>query len=128
MFHVPEKYRVKRLRGDGLYSDESYGNNGVFSVPHWKPGRGMFRIQASDGFDWEHVSVSLPQRCPTWEEMCCIKDMFWDDDDCVVQFHPSKSDYVNMAKHCLHLWRPIDDDMPRPHHILVGLKSKQKAL
>jgi hypothetical protein len=57
--------------------------------------------------NWEHVSVSVPgnARCPTWEEMCFIKDTFWNDEDCVVQFHPPKSQYVNVHPYVLHLWR-----------------------
>lgn len=55
--------------------------------------------------DWEHVSVSLPDRCPTWDEMCYIKDMFWNELETVVQFHPSSSKYVNTHPYCLHLWK-----------------------
>lgn len=53
---------------------------------------------------WEHVSVSLPNRCPNWTEMCFIKALFWSEDETVVQFHPCKSDYVNVHPNCLHLW------------------------
>ena len=56
---------------------------------------------------WEHVSVELQaRRLPTWEEMCEIKDIFWNDEEEVVQIHPKKSQYVNMAE-ALHLWRPV---------------------
>lgn len=48
-------------------------------------------IIASWGGGWEHVSVSLSNRCPTWEEMCMVKDIFWGEDECVIQFHPPKS-------------------------------------
>lgn len=48
-------------------------------------------IIASWGGGWEHVSVSLNNRCPTWEEMCMVKDIFWGEDECVIQFHPPKS-------------------------------------
>src|SRR5215218_9591845 len=44
---------------------------------------------------WEHVSVSTPYRTPTWEEMCRVKELFWDDTETVVQFHPPKASYVN---------------------------------
>ena len=74
-----------------------------------------------DGYDFEHVSVSSPWRCPTWDEMCFVKDLFWDEDDCVVQYHPKKSEYVNMAKHCLHLWRWAKGEFPVPMKIEVGL-------
>lgn len=59
---------------------------------------------------WEHVSVELyARRLPTWEEMCYIKDLFWDDEEEVVQIHPKKSQYVDMTE-ALHLWRPIGGD------------------
>jgi hypothetical protein len=59
-------------------------------------------------------------RCPTWEEMCQINDMFWDKTDCVVQFHPPESEYVNNHPYCLHLWKPIGIALPMPDSILVG--------
>ncbi|MCR4532718.1 hypothetical protein NUV62_17465 [Acinetobacter venetianus] len=69
---------------------------------------------------WEHVSVSLPARCPTWEEMCFIKSLFWGEDDCVIQYHPPKSDYVNNHQYCLHMWRPIEQSLPTPPSFMVG--------
>lgn len=59
---------------------------------------------------WEHVSVSLrAKRLPTWDEMNMIKDIFWEDEEEVVQIHPKKSRYVNLAE-ALHLWRPVNGD------------------
>lgn len=117
MFHVPEKYRVRSGR---MASDESYGNNGAFMVPFESF---TFCVIASDGEGWEHVSVSLPTRTPSWKQMCFIKNLFWDDDDCVVQYHPAKSDYINNHPNCLHIWRPTDQKIPVPDPILVGLKQ-----
>lgn len=56
----------------------------------------------------EHVSVNGNKKDPSWDDMCFIKDIFFDDEEEVVQLHPKKSEYVNLAKHCLHLWRRID--------------------
>jgi hypothetical protein len=84
------------------------------------------RIIASAGvensqFSWEHVSVSTSRaRTPTWAEMCQVKDLFWDEEDCVVQYHPPRSDYVNHHPYVLHLWRPIGVTLPRPPSIMVG--------
>lgn len=62
---------------------------------------------------WEHVSVSLPNRCPTWREMKFIKDLFWKPDELVLQFHPPKSNYVNVHENCLHLWcSPFTIELP----------------
>ena len=69
---------------------------------------------------WEHVSVSNEARCPTWEEMCWIKSLFWEDEEVVVQFHPAKSEYVNYHPFCLHLWKPIGFELPTPPAIAVG--------
>ena len=125
MFEVPEKYRISG--GPEIdpmyYSDESFGNNGAFCILLKSNGKARkFTLLASDGEDWEHVSVSLPDRCPTWGEMTYIKDLFWGEDDCVVQYHPPKEDYINNHPYCLHLWRSIDKEMPKPRFELVGLK------
>ena len=63
--------------------------------------------KGKNGCVLEHVSVSLRRRCPTWDEMCMVKDIFWADEECVVQFHPPKSKYVNFHPYCLHLWRKV---------------------
>jgi hypothetical protein len=109
-----EKYR------DSRYSDESFGNNGYFEIPcHGK----TLRVVASDGMDWDHVSVSLPDRCPTWSEMSFVKSLFFRDDETVIQFHPAKSEYVNNHRYCLHMWRPQRAEIPLPDPTMVGLKE-----
>ena len=84
---------------------------------------GELKIIASDGsnwdksFDeraWEHVSVSHANRCPTWDEMCQVKSLFWDDDECVQQFHPPGDRYVNAHPYCLHLWKQVGVEVPMP--------------
>ncbi len=117
MFKVPEKYRLTDKRSM-LRSDESDGNNGFFHVPFESF---TLDVVASDGEGWEHVSVSMRNRTPNWREMCFIKDLFWDDEDCVIQYHPPKSQYVNQHPYCLHLWRKIGSEFETPPKILVGL-------
>lgn len=64
--------------------------------------------------NWEHVSVSpYKGKLPTWDDMCEIKDMFWDDEEVVIQIHPKKSEYVNILDNCLHLWRHREIELPR---------------
>lgn len=122
-FHVPNKYRIRTGR---LASTDAIGNAGAFFVPNPFRREVPLTVIASDGSDgqqdlgWEHVSVSLPDRCPTWREMSLIKSLFWDPSDCVVQFHPPESDYVNNHSFCLHLWRPTMADLPRPPAWMVG--------
>ena len=95
-------------------------NNGAFKV---KFESYELRIIASDGMSWDHVSVSLPNRCPNWKEMSFVKDLFFDEDETVAQFHPKKSEYVNYHPYCLHLWRKQDEEFLLPPSIFVGPSS-----
>lgn len=117
---VNEKYRLTKGM---MASDSSCGNNGAFEIP--LSGRSKAFVIASDGYGWEHVSVHIisdgKQRTPTWSEMCKIKDLFWSDEETVIQYHPPKSEYVNNHKHCLHLWKPIHFTIPLPDSSLVGV-------
>ncbi len=127
MFHVPEKARIKKHPIPQMCSDESFGNNGCFQITLSNTSWAM--IIASDGEGWDHVSVHIYnpinrlERTPTWAEMCKIKDLFWDDEDCVIQYHPSKSEYVNNHKFTLHLWKPTNGmQIPIPDSLMVGYK------
>ena len=73
--------------------------------------RGTFVMGRDEG-GMEHVSVQLQRKLPTWEEMCEVKDIFWENEEMVVQIHPRKSEYVNITD-ALHLWRPKDGDWGR---------------
>jgi hypothetical protein len=120
---LPAKLEEGRLTSGRLASDASFGPYGVFFV-HGPCGCEL-KIIASGGDEtgWEHVSVSTPRRPPNWQEMCFVKELFWEPDECVVQFHPPESQYVNNHPHCLHLWRSIREAFPLPPAILVGVKS-----
>ena len=100
MFHVPNNYRYRNPT-DVFGSNDSIGNNGLF-IFHY--GTDIVRCIASDGCGWEHVSVTIQRKCvPNWDLMCHIKNVFWDKEDVVVQFHPTESEYVNNNPYCLHL-------------------------
>lgn len=69
-------------------------------------------VSVADG-RWEHVSVSIynsSRKTPTWEEMCEVKEIFWDAEEEVHQIHPKESQYVHGVggmTNVLHLWRPV---------------------
>ncbi|WP_428337469.1 DUF7694 domain-containing protein [Paenirhodobacter sp.] len=69
---------------------------------------------------WDHVSVSLPRRCPNWEEMSFVKGMFFQDDETAMQLHVPLSQHINHHPYCLHLWRPHQFEIPRPPFWMVG--------
>lgn len=103
-----------RIREGALRSTNKDGNNGAFRIPG--PNRQTFIVVASDGEGWDHVSVHIQDahRCPTWEEMCFIKDIFWQPDECVIQYHPAQSVYINVHHTTLHLWKPQNITLPTP--------------
>jgi len=115
-----EKWRFR----DGLYASNPGEDFGAFEIPG--PCGRTLRIIASSadescGISWEHVSVSLPNRCPNWEEMCFVKNLFWDAEETVMQLHPPRSQYINNHPHCLHLWKPSKVDIPLPPQHAVGI-------
>lgn len=115
--HTLDKYRLDATEYFGSVGDS---RNGAFKVR--VNGRSFFCIASTFG-GWEHVSVSpcntKRKTCPTWEEMCEIKDLFFTPEETVVQYHPPKSDYVNIHPLCLHLWKPTTDFLPAPPSIFV---------
>lgn len=114
-----ETCRVPGVPGLESATGDRYG---VFAVPL----RGLvLRCIVTDGdqnyagspgpeYEWEHVSVSLPNRCPSWYEMDYIKDLFWSEDETVMQLHVPKSEHRNIHPHVLHLWKPRNAVIPRP--------------
>jgi hypothetical protein len=108
-----EKYRFH----NGTYGSKAGDDFGAFCIPG-SCGRDLMVIASSGdeslGVDWEHVSVSLKNRCPNWLEMCYIKSLFWDDEETVMQLHPPKSKWINNHAYCLHMWRPKKAEIPLP--------------
>jgi hypothetical protein len=122
--HIPEQLEKARIRQGDYGSDSSFGTTGAFMIngPCYMDLR-ILSSGAWDNLDWEHVSVSLKNRCPNWQEMCFVKDLFWNEDEVVMQLHPAKKDYVNHHEYCLHLWRPTKVEIPLPPRIMVGPKA-----
>lgn len=94
----------------------------------YKAGKSFATVIWSNGGGWDHVSIApYKKTCiPSWKDMCDLKDMFFNHEETVVQFHPPKSEYVNNVSNCLHLWRPINENMPTPPSIMVGIRSEYR--
>lgn len=83
-------------------------------------------VFASWGGGWDHVSVAHPNRTPTWDEMCAVKDVFFGPDECVLQIHPPENEYINDHQHCLHLWKSQTQPFELPPSIAVGVTKKSE--
>lgn len=127
-----------RIRSGPLASATTDGNNGAFLFPmrvkynNQSTKDQVLIVIVSDTDGWDHISVSLlgstgpavpilkNQRCPTWEEMCFIKDLFFEETETVVQYHPPIDKHVNCHPYCLHLWRKHNYEYPLPDESMIS--------
>jgi hypothetical protein len=115
---------MRSLREFNIYWVESpYGPKGdpiqgAFLIPYPLGGTGL-RVIAATGEGWDHVSVSLPDRTPTWAEMEFIKRMFFRDTEVAMQLHVTPEKHINIHPYVLHLWRPHYARIPMPPGGLV---------
>src|SRR5262245_43306899 len=107
---------AKVKRHPAVRALEGGGDGGAFKVSH---GRQWLRVVASFGMGWDHVSVSLNHRCPTWDEMEHVKRIFFEDDETAMQLHVALAAHVNLHPYCLHLWRPQTVPIPLPDKVMV---------
>ena len=69
----------------------------------------------------EHVSISPNNKkyWLSWNDMCEVKDMFFNPNEMVVQIHPTADRYLHGfgdRENILHLWRPKDGDFGVLNH------------
>ena len=76
-----------------------------------------------DGKVYDDIDALLHETCFAGTHYHCgsfmIRDMFFGEDERVMQFHPPKSEYINNHPYCLHLWKPVDTEIPHPPMICV---------
>src|SRR5215203_4408658 len=92
---------------------------GPFVIPSKTTGQKLNVIASSD-LGWDHVSVSLTNRCPNWPEMEQIKRLFFKDEEWAMQLHAAPSDHINVHPYCLHVWRPQQVAIPIPPTWMVA--------
>lgn len=120
-YNVLDKYRYKKQP----FASNDGDDFGLFFIPTTT---NQVLNVLSSGYknqEWYHVSVSLPNRCPTWDEMAKIKNLFFGEEITAIQFHPKKSEYINNHPYCLHLWWKVGTDYELPPSILTGVKTWQ---
>lgn len=111
---------IEELRKDKRINITEYAvGDGGAAFTIIPPEKKKIMIIFSVGDGWDHVSASYKNRCLTWDEMCRIKDIFFHEDEVVMQLHPTKKNYVNIHPYVLHLWKPQNVDIPLPQKIMV---------
>jgi hypothetical protein len=109
------RFRVKDadiLRQFGSVGDETCG---AFMIPYPRTGVTLKCLASSDaGSGWDHVSVSLPNRCPNWFEMQHIHRVFFKKEETAWEYHVNEADHVNVHPYVLHIWRKHSFVIPMP--------------
>jgi hypothetical protein len=118
--HRLDQYRDTGAKVIARFGSAGDSGNGVFHLPN-----GLL-VLASNGEGWDHVSISAPGRCPTWEEMSAVKDLFFRPNEVAMQLHVPDKDHINYHPYTLHLWRPQYVGIPRPPANMVGPKAVDK--
>jgi hypothetical protein len=113
-----DEYRVplKDCPEPWRYGGKGNDRGGAFAIPC-----GLFymRCIASNGEGWDHVSVSVAGRTPTWAEMEYVKRMFFKPTEVAMQLHVPVDDHINIHPNVLHIWRPHHATIPLPPKIMV---------
>lgn len=125
---------IKKTMGMKIKAEKKNGFGGSVFPIEYKNGKAKI-VQDYDKvlnfmFSWacgfEHLSVSTTVKTPTWEQMCKMKDIFWNEDEVCMQLHPAKENYVNNMPYCLHIWRPINKEIPTPPNLMVGIRPDEE--
>jgi hypothetical protein len=136
--YVSEEKEMKRLRGpdfdkhripappqllevNGLPPEAAMGDdqNGCFLYQSPVNRNDVLRLIVGSGHGWDHISISVKDRCPTWDEMDWVKRLFFKDNEVAFQLHVKPTDHVNRHPYTLHLWRPQRQSIPLPPSIMV---------
>lgn len=87
-------------------------------------------VSTIEGWHWYHVSVSRPDRLPSWDMVTKVANEFLGDR---VALHviPKKKDYINLHRYCLHIWSPVEQSvehlMPNMNRITLeeGIRKEE---
>ena len=127
---IPKRLEQYRVKSGPMKSSIADGRNGAFLIPGAMLDGKLEEVatvvvsEGNDQIPWDHVSMSWKDHCPSWHQMCRLKDLFFNPHEVVVQFHPAEADYVNYHYYCLHLWKPTVAKQPTPPTIAIGPVSK----
>lgn len=91
---------------------------GAFLIPYPLTGV-LLKVLASADAGWDHVSVSLSDRTPSWAEMSFIHRTFFKENEAAWEYHVPTDQHINIHPHVLHLWRKWYFKMPLPPRAFV---------
>lgn len=69
------------------------------------------RVMLSRDADRWHISVSLPDRYPNWDEIKEARYKFIPNDVFMIMGLPPKEYFINVHENCFHLWEMKDQHL-----------------
>ena len=96
-----------------LWRRREYGDDGEV----WQSGELLVIwsvARENDDRFWMHVSVSRPNRLPSYSDMTRVKDLFVGTERAAYTVLASANKHVNIHPNCLHLWAVAEGDDPLP--------------
>lgn len=124
---VPMTRHICELWGMSPFGGGFASDVGAFALRSPIEPKRLLRVLASNGEGWDHLSVSMVNRCPRWSEMEFIKRLFFLPEEVAMQLHVPPSDHISFHPYCLHIWRPHGAEIPLPPPELVGPRKEQAA-
>ena len=61
--------------------------------------------------EWHHLSMSYPDKLPTYDEMKLVKAIFVGNGHHSLQIFPPEKKNISIHDFCLHLWTPLEYDV-----------------
>jgi hypothetical protein len=84
----------------------------------WRVKKGVFRgglifasVAIYDDQLWYHVSFSLSDRIPSYEQMAWVRQTIFSPTLKVLQIFPPLDEHYSFHPNCLHLWACLEEDL-----------------
>jgi hypothetical protein len=104
--------------GWGFESREIRMGSDRMSARIFRPPRGYAVLvsidRLNDKKEWLHLSVSRPDRLPSWEDLRETKNTLLGAEKVAIQLLPRESEYVNAHPFTLHLWHCLEGPTAGP--------------
>lgn len=93
---LPWDWRIYQQTEDGVVYARSNGMRVIVTCDRHEP----------SGW-WMHVSCSMPNRLPNWDEYRAVKELFVGRERFAYQVLPPAKEYVNIHPNVLHMFCPL---------------------
>lgn len=109
-------------------------HSGSFLYP-MENDKNAFIISTKDRRGWNHVSIHLQNdlgecitKVPSHEDMQVIRNLFFNSEDLVQEFHPEKKDYINNHSYTLHLWESTEEKVEKPNSNILSKNTPSRII